>query len=79
MINTFLKNPSELKLKNDIKASQNVIPERNTTQQAIVFNCAKEGKYFCFCSSDPHDAVLDGTGKLCKGHIYQLSSLRKNK
>lgn len=29
------------------------------TQQAIVLSSARDGKYFCFCASDPHSAVLD--------------------
>lgn len=29
------------------------------TQQATVSNFAKEGKYLCFCSSDPHRAIIN--------------------
>lgn len=33
--------------------------ENQLTQHAIVCNCAKEGRYFCFWASDPHNAKLD--------------------
>lgn len=33
------------------------------TQQPTVFNCAKEGRYFCFCASEPHSAILGHPNK----------------
>lgn len=47
------------------------------TQQATVFNCAKEGKYFSFCTSDPHKAVLDSPEKLTKNHVLSTKPYTK--
>ena len=41
------------------------------TQQAIVFNCAKEGRYFCFCASEPHSAILGHPHKLYNVMIHE--------
>lgn len=42
----------------DIKFNNNLL-----TQHATVSNFAKEGKYFCFCSSDPHRAIIEDQQK----------------
>lgn len=32
---------------------------KNLTQQATVLSSARDGKYFCFCISDPHNPILE--------------------
>lgn len=40
------------------------------TQHPTVFNCAKDGKYFSFCASDPQNAILDNPDMLHDIMIY---------
>lgn len=42
------------------KKQHNVL-QRLLTQHATVLICARDGKYFCFCASDPHRAMLNRT------------------
>jgi len=48
--------------------------ENQLTQHAIVWNCAKEGRYFCFWASDPHNAKLDSQSYKISGTITIISS-----
>jgi len=48
--------------------------ENQLTQHATVCNCAKEGKYFCFWASDPHNAKLDSQSYKISGTINIMSS-----
>lgn len=38
---------------------QNQQLTENLTQQDILLSLARDGKYFCFCISDPHRPMLE--------------------